>query len=159
MNKRILLKKIFAILVISNFIKIKKLIAKEKVTKRKEEWKKILTTEQFEVLRNEGTEVAYTSTLNDEKREGNYYCIGCNNKLFSSKMKYDSGTGWPSFFETYPDAFQTRTDYKLFYPRTEYHCSKCDGHHGHLFDDGPKPTGKRYCNNGLVLKFVPEKIN
>jgi peptide-methionine (R)-S-oxide reductase len=159
MNKRVFFKKIFAILLISNFIKIKKITAKEKVTKSKEEWKKILTVEQYEVLRNEGTERAYTSALNDEKREGNYYCAGCNNKLFSSKMKYDSGTGWPSFFETYPDAFETSTDHKLVYPRTEYHCSKCDGHHGHVFDDGPKPTGKRYCNNGLVLKFVPEKIS
>jgi peptide-methionine (R)-S-oxide reductase len=124
MNKRVFFKKIFTILLISNFVKIKKITAKEKVTKSKEEWKKILTAEQYEVLRNEGTEMAYTSALNDEKREGNYYCTGCNNKLFSSKMKYDSGTGWPSFFETYPDAFETSTDYKLVYPRTEYHCLK-----------------------------------
>ena len=99
MNKRVFFKKIFTILLISNFIKIKKITAKEKVTKSKEEWKKILTVEQYDVLRNEGTERAYTSELNDEKREGNYYCAGCNNKLFSSKMKYDSGTGWPSFLK------------------------------------------------------------
>ena len=94
------------------------------MTKSKEEWKKILSEKEYDVLRNEGTERAYTSALNDEKREGNYYCIGCNNKLFSSKMKFDSGTGWPSFFESYPGAFETSTDYKLIYPRTEYHCAK-----------------------------------
>ena len=116
------------------------------MTKSKEDWEKILSETEYNVLRNEGTERAYTSGLNEEKREGNYYCVGCNSKLFRSKMKFDSGTGWPSFFESYPGAFETSTDFKLVYPRTEYHCVKCDGHHGHLFDDGPEPTGKRYCN-------------
>jgi len=91
------------------------------MSKSKEEWKKILSEKEYDVLRNEGTERAYTSALNEEKREGNYYCVGCNNKLFSSKMKFDSGTGWPSFFQSYPGAFETSTDFKLVYPRTEYH--------------------------------------
>lgn len=122
------------------------------------DWKKILSDSEYNILRKEGTERAFTNKLNDEKREGNYYCVGCNAKLFSSKMKFDSGTGWPSFFETYPNVLETTTDYKLVYPRTEYHCAQCGGHHGHLFEDGPEPTNKRYCNNGTVLKFVEEKI-
>ena len=122
------------------------------------DWKKILSDSEYNILRNEGTERAFTNKLNDEKREGNYYCVGCNAKLFSSKMKFDSGTGWPSFFEAYPNVLETTTDYKLVYPRTEYHCAQCGGHHGHLFEDGPEPTNKRYCNNGTVLKFVEEKI-
>ena len=120
--------------------------------------KKILSDSEYNILRKEGTERAFTNKLNDEKREGNYYCVGCNAKLFSSKMKFDSGTGWPSFFEAYPNVLETTTDYKLVYPRTEYHCAQCGGHHGHLFEDGPEPTNKRYCNNGTVLKFVEEKI-
>ena len=159
MNRRVFLKNIFTVVLLINFLKTKITLAKEKMTKSKEEWKKILTETEYDVLRNEGTERAYTSALNNEKREGNYYCVGCNSKLFSSKMKFDSGTGWPSFFESHPGAFETSTDFKLVYPRTEYHCAKCDGHHGHLFDDGPEPTGKRYCNNGIVLKFIPEKIS
>ena len=159
MNRRVFLKNIFTVVLLINFLKTKITLAKEKMTKSKEEWKKILSETEYDVLKNEGTERAYTSALNDEKREGNYYCVGCNSKLFSSKMKFDSGTGWPSFFESYSGAFETSTDFKLVYPRTEYHCTKCDGHHGHLFDDGPEPTGKRYCNNGIVLKFIPEKIS
>ena len=159
MNRRVFLKNIFTVVLLINFLKTKITLAKEKMTKSKEEWKKILSETEYDVLKNEGTERAYTSALNDEKREGNYYCVGCNSKLFSSKMKFDSGTGWPSFFESYSGAFETSTDFKLVYPRTEYHCAKCDGHHGHLFDDGPEPTGKRYCNNGIVLKFIPEKIS
>ena len=122
------------------------------------DWKKILSDSEYNILRKEGTERAFTNKLNDEKREGNYYCVGCNAKLFSSKMKFDSGTGWPSFFDAYPDVLETTTDYKLVYPRTEYHCAQCGGHHGHLLEDGPEPTNKRYCNNGTVLKFVEEKI-
>ena len=128
------------------------------MTKTDAEWQKILSDSEYKVLRKEGTERAFTNNLNDEKREGNYYCKGCNAKLFSSKMKFDSGTGWPSFFDTYPNVFETTTDYKLIYPRTEYHCASCYGHHGHLFDDGPEPTKKRYCNNGIALKFVEEKL-
>jgi peptide-methionine (R)-S-oxide reductase len=119
------------------------------------EWRKRLTPEQFQVLRKAGTERAFTSALNDEKRKGTFHCVACDLPLFGSEMKYESGTGWPSFFKTLPGAFETSTDYLLIYPRTEYHCARCGGHHGHVFDDGPQPTGKRWCNNGVALKFVP----
>ncbi len=157
-NRRIFVKFFFSLFIITNFIN-KNLSAKETIKKTREEWKRILTEQQYYVLIKEGTEAPFSSLLNNEKREGNFYCVGCNNKLFSSKMKYDSGTGWPSFFETYKNAVGTKIDFKLIYPRTEYHCSKCGGHHGHLFDDGPEPTKKRYCNNGVVLKFIAEKVS
>ena len=127
----------------------------EKIVKTDDEWKKILTPEQYHILRNEGTEPARSSPLNNEKRHGQYVCAACESPLFSSEMKYDSGTGWPSFYTTLPNAMETKTDFKLFYPRTEYHCARCGSHHGHIFKDGPKPTGQRWCNNGLALKFIP----
>ena len=119
-----------------------------------EEWRKRLTPEQFHVLREEGTERAGTSPLNAEKRKGTFVCAGCALPLFKSETKYESGTGWPSFYDFIPGSLGTKTDYKIIYPRTEYHCVRCGGHQGHVFEDGPKPTGKRYCNNGVALKFV-----
>ena len=124
---------------------------------KNKDWDANLTPEQNYILKQEGTEPPGSSSLNNEKREGAYHCAGCGVKLFESSMKFDSGTGWPSFFKSLPDVFETKTDNHIGYERTEYHCKKCKGHHGHLFDDGPKPTGKRYCNNGICLIFKPKK--
>ena len=126
----------------------------DRVVKTPEEWRKTLTPEQFHILREEGTERPYSSPLNNEKRKGTFVCAACALPLFTSDTKYDSGTGWPSFYAAIPGAVATKVDYKLIAPRTEYHCRRCEGHQGHVFDDGPKPTGKRYCNNGVALKFV-----
>ncbi|MEZ5892019.1 MAG: peptide-methionine (R)-S-oxide reductase MsrB [Parvularculaceae bacterium] len=120
-----------------------------------EEWKKRLSPEAYAVLRREATERAGTSSLNHEKRDGIFACAGCGLDLFSSDKKFDSGTGWPSFWDYIPGALATKTDYKLIIPRTEYHCARCGGHQGHVFDDGPAPTGLRYCNNGVALTFKP----
>ncbi len=112
-----------------------------------------LTSEQRKVMFDEGTERPWSSELNNEKREGGYYCANCGIKLFDSSAKYDSGSGWPSFSESLPGVFETKTDYLLGYARTEYHYKNCGAHHGHIFDDGPAPTGKRFCNNGICLIF------
>ena len=129
----------------------------EKLVRSNAEWKKLLTPEQYDILREEGTERPFSSPLDHEKRSGLYVCAACGLPLFPSKFKYDSGTGWPSFYDVLPGHVETRTDLTFGMRRTEYHCARCGGHHGHVFDDGPKPTGLRYCNNGAVLKFIPDK--
>jgi len=125
------------------------------ITKTEDEWKALLTSEQFAVLREENTEPPNSSPLLDEHRKGTFACAGCDLPLYSSEAKYDSGTGWPSFFEALPNAVGEKADNTLFTKRTEVHCRRCGGHLGHVFDDGPQPTGLRYCMNGLALKFVP----
>ena len=127
----------------------------EKLTLSDAQWRERLSEEAYYVLRKEGTERAFTSPLNDEKREGEYLCAGCGLALFTTEQKFDSGTGWPSFWDTINGHVETKTDFKLILPRTEYHCARCGGHQGHVFKDGPQPTGLRYCNNGVALKFVP----
>jgi len=129
----------------------------DKIVRSDAEWKRLLTPAQYEVLRREGTERPHSSPLDREKRSGLFLCVACDLPLFPSRFKFDSGTGWPSFYDVLPGAVETRTDYKLILPRTEYHCARCGGHHGHVFNDGPQPTGLRYCNNGVALRFVPDK--
>ena len=126
------------------------------IAKTDEQWKQELTAEQFQVLRQHGTERAGTSPLNQEKREGTFTCAGCGQELFDSATKYESGTGWPSFFEPKDGAVATTVDGSHFMTRTEVHCSRCGGHLGHVFEDGPRPTGLRYCMNGVALEFTPK---
>jgi peptide-methionine (R)-S-oxide reductase len=127
------------------------------VRKTDEEWRKELTPEQYRVLRQHGTERAGTSALNHEKRTGVYFCAGCGEPLFDSATKYESGSGWPSFYQPRENAVETQADKSLLMNRTEVHCAKCGGHLGHVFPDGPEPTGERYCMNGAALKFEEKK--
>jgi len=126
-----------------------------RLAKPNAEWRRLLPPERYRILFEEDTERAGTSPLNAEKREGTYLCAACYLPLFESKDKFESGTGWPSFARPIPGRLETKRDYRLFTPRTEYHCARCGGHQGHVFDDGPPPTGQRWCNNGLALIFVP----
>ena len=120
------------------------------------QWREILTAEEYRVLRREGTERAFSSPLDKEYGDGVYVCAGCNLALFSSAHKFDSRTGWPSFWQPIDDAhIGTRRDFRMIIPRTEYHCARCGGHQGHVFNDGPEPTGQRWCNNGVALRFIP----
>ena len=128
----------------------------DKINRPNAEWKALLTPVQYEVLREEGTERPHSSPLNQEKRNGTFVCAGCGQPLFKSDTKYDSRTGWPSFYASIPGAVETKVDRKLLMPRTEYHCARCGGHQGHVFEDGPAPTGQRFCNNGLALRFEPD---
>lgn len=129
----------------------------DKLKKNKTDWQAELEPARYAILFEEDTERAWTSPLNDEKRAGTFICAACKLPLFASTGKFDSGTGWPSFFQPIDDDnIATKRDFKLILPRTEYHCGRCGGHHGHVFNDGPQPTGLRYCNNGLALEFVPE---
>ncbi len=128
----------------------------KKIHKSQDEWRALLAEDEFKVLREEGTEPAGSSVLNDEKRRGIFVCAGCALPLFKSEWKFDSGTGWPSFYTAMKGHVETKKDnVLLFWPRTEYHCARCGGHQGHVFNDGPQPTGQRWCNNGVALDFIP----
>ena len=125
------------------------------MTRTKIDWQSLLPSDAYRVLFEHGTERAGTSPLDHEKRAGTFVCAACFTPLFSAAMKFDSGTGWPSFFDHLADALETKRDFKMIIPRTEYHCARCGGHQGHVFGDGPRPTGQRYCNNGVALRFIP----
>jgi peptide-methionine (R)-S-oxide reductase len=130
--------------------------AADRLNKPRDEWRQLLPPDQFSVLFEEATERPFSHPLNDEKRTGTFLCAACGFPLFRSEAKFESGTGWPSFTAAIPGHVDTKTDFKLLLPRTEYHCARCGGHQGHVFNDGPQPTGQRWCNNGLALRFVPE---
>ena len=143
------------ILSVDNSGKVRKLVSVPKVAKTMAEWKKLLPPKSFYVAREGGTERPFSGEYNDLHAKGIFRCICCGTALFDSATKFDSGTGWPSFWQPLPDAMGTSTDFKAIYPRTEYHCARCEGHQGHVFDDGPRPTGLRYCMNSVSLRFIP----
>jgi len=134
----------------------KEIAAATPLVKSDSEWKALLPPGSYHVLFEDGTEAPNSSPLNDEKRAGIFVCAACHLPLFDSATKYESGTGWPSFYDFIPGALATKSDFKLIWPRTEYHCVRCGGHQGHVFKDGPPPTGLRYCNNGVALRFIPK---
>jgi len=164
-DRRFLLSSVAAVAAFAGFGKLKfstdakAAEGKFEVEKTPEEWKRQLTPEQYRVLREQGTERPYSSPLNKEKRKGIFACAGCDLPLYSSETKYESGTGWPSFFDHLPDAIGTTQDRTYFMIRTEVHCRRCGGHLGHVFDDGPRPTGLRYCMDGVAMTFKPEGGN
>ena len=156
MDRRYWIKRITAALTGTTLLSIlPSVVAAPVVKKTRAQWKELLPLQSYDVLFEEATERPFSSPLNEEKREGTFICAACNLPLFKSTAKFDSGTGWPSFTAAIPNSLVTKTDYKMLLPRTEYHCSRCGGHQGHVFEDGPKPTGQRYCNNGVALSFVP----
>ena len=155
MNRRHLLAALAAVSTGSLCMKTSKANETFEVNHTDAEWQKLLTPEQYRVLREHGTERAGTSPLDHEKRNGEFHCAACDLPLFASQTKFDSGTGWPSFFRPLPTAIATSVDKSFFATRTEVHCRRCGGHLGHVFDDGPQPTGLRYCMNGVAMKFVP----
>jgi peptide-methionine (R)-S-oxide reductase len=157
MNRRQLLLGVLCLFVCCLFLGCTKAEPKGfPLSKTKEEWKALLSNDSFQVLFNEVTEYPFSSELDKENRPGTYICAACHQPLFESTTKYDSGTGWPSFYDHIPGALEMKTDVGLLGIRTEYHCSRCGGHQGHVFSDGPGPTYKRFCNNGLALRFVPK---
>jgi peptide-methionine (R)-S-oxide reductase len=162
MNRRAFLQMIFSaplLLALGGLLRPATARAQEAIglTRRSDaEWKRLLTPQQYDILREEGTERPFTSPLLREHRVGIFACVACGLPLFPSQYKYESGTGWPSFYDVLPGHVLTKPDYLLPAARTEYHCARCGGHQGHIFNDGPKPTGLRYCNNGAALKFVPQ---
>ena len=157
MNRRTMLTSGFAAVAAFGLAPLRTKASSEKfeVMHSEAEWRKLLSPKAYNVLREAGTERPFTSPLNDEHRKGVFACAGCDLPLYSSDTKYDSGTGWPSFWKPLPNAIGTKEDNTLFTRRTEVHCRRCGGHLGHVFNDGPKPTGKRYCMNGVALKFIP----
>ena len=157
MNRRNLIKRLSALFGGAALLPLGTAVAAQPlVSKTPAQWKQLLSPAAYDVLFEEGTERPGSSALNAEKRKGTFVCAACNNPLFDSATKYESHTGWPSFYDFLPNAMATKTDFKMIIPRTEYHCVRCGGHQGHVFKDGPQPTGLRYCNNGVALQFIPE---